>query len=152
MPPSLILSSAMAKSVAVGQRDLPTARLAGRWAVDRDQPCAGRAIAAAGRRSGRSAPAQPRPRPAPAGAAERPALAAHRLPQRRVQLGARSSLPVAPVELVVAVAEPQTKLLLGLRLSLTRKQAAVDRDLAEGRDHVALPRRLDHRRRDRLRE
>ena len=76
----------------------------------------------------------------------------HGLPQGRPQSRACSALPLAPIELVLAVAEPVLQHLPGLGLRLPGQQPTVDGDLAQRGDDVALLRRLDHGRRHRERQ
>jgi hypothetical protein len=76
-----------------------------------------------------------------------------RLPQRRVERGARAALGREPLEVVGDVgAEHLADDSVDRLRALSRQQAAVDDDLAERRDDVSLLRRGDHRRRERRRE
>ena len=65
---------------------------------------------------------------------------------------ARAAVAFVPLELVVARADRGTHERVDILGSHPRREPAVDRDDAGGRDHVALPRGLDHRRRQRKRE
>ena len=75
-----------------------------------------------------------------------------RVPQRRLERRARTAVRLQHLELVLAVAEESADELLLLGGRLPREQAAVDRDVADGRHDVPLLRCSHHRRRERHRE
>ncbi len=79
-----------------------------------------------------------------------PAL--ERRPERRLQRRARAAVALEPLELVVARPDRGTHERIDVLGRHARRQPAVDRHDAGRRDHVALLRRLDHRRGERERE
>ena len=87
---------------------------------------------------------------APGSSSLDPAL--ERRPERRLHRRAGAAVALVPLELVVARADRRPHERIDVLGRHPRRQPAVDRDDAGGRDHVALLRGLDHRRRQRERE